>query len=229
MLEDRTQLYKRLRWEYEHGLGTIRGRPKIQSTSSDRSSSTAERLATKAQSDAERTAENGVGHSVRRCRPGNNLKATFGNQLTAHQVCVHMQVEMPGCDIGESTVRAYVRVRKAELDEQQTSQAAAAWMMEVLHRDVPLRFIEREFPSGATSSLAGIRGPMAGTKEIFSCSRLLEGHPHSGHCSGCTFHEIASRMIQRTDFEWSVVHQLSGHREGLRNRESSIQHPRQPQ
>src|SRR6266481_2664014 len=86
MLEDRTQLYKRLRWEYEHGLGTIRGvAPKIQSTSSDRSSSTAERLATKAQSDAERTAENGVGHSVRRCRPGNNLKATFGNQLTAHQ------------------------------------------------------------------------------------------------------------------------------------------------
>jgi hypothetical protein len=68
-----------------------------------------------------------------------------------------MQVEMPGCDIGESTVRAYVRVRKAELDEQQTSsQAAAAWMMEVLHRDVPLRFIEKEFPSGAASSLAGI-------------------------------------------------------------------------
>src|SRR5258706_3718423 len=116
-------------------LGTIRGvAPKIQSTSSDRSSSTAERLATKAQSDAERTVENAVGHSVRRCRPGNNLKATFGNQLTAHQVCVHMQVEMPGCDIGESTVRAYIRVRKAELNEQQTSQAAAAWMMEVLHR-----------------------------------------------------------------------------------------------
>jgi hypothetical protein len=156
MLEDRTQLYKRLRCE--HGLGTIRGgRPKIQSTSSDRSSSTAERLATKAQSDAERTAENGVCHSVRRCRPGNNLKATFGNQLTAHQIWVRMQVEMPGCDIGESTVRAYVRVRKAELDEQQTSsQAAAAWMMEVLHRDVPLRFIEKEFPGGAASSLAGI-------------------------------------------------------------------------
>ena len=59
------------------------------------------------------------------------------------------------------------------------------------------------------------REPMAGTKESFSRSRL-EGNPHSGHCSGCTFHEIATRMIQRTDFEWSVVHQLSGHREGLR-------------
>lgn len=56
---------------------------------------------------------------------------------------------------------------------------------------------------------------------------LKTGHPHSGHCSGCTFHEIASRMIQRTDFEWSVVHQLSGHREGLRNRESCIQLPMQ--
>ena len=87
----------------------------------------------------------------------NNLKATFSNQLTAHQIWVRMQVEMPGCDIGESTVRAYVRVRKAELDEQQTSsQGATAWMMEVLHRDVPLRFIEKEFPSGAASSLAGI-------------------------------------------------------------------------
>jgi hypothetical protein len=87
----------------------------------------------------------------------NNLKTTFSNQHTAHQTWVRMQVEMPGCDIGESTVRAYVRVRKAELDEQQTSsQAAAAWMMEVLHRDVPLRFIKKEFPSGAASSLAGI-------------------------------------------------------------------------
>jgi hypothetical protein len=41
----------------------------------------------------------------------------------------------------ESTVRAYVRIRKAELDvaEQQTSsQAAAAWMMEVLHSDAAL-------------------------------------------------------------------------------------------
>src|ERR1700736_982160 len=87
-------------------------------------------------------------------------------------------------------------------------------MMEVLHRDVPLRFIEKEFPRGAASSLAG----------IIKGSRWRE---RKKALADCTLHEIASRMIQRTDFEWSVVHQLSGHREGLRNRESCIQLPMQ--
>src|SRR5256884_1894106 len=40
--------------------------------------------------------------------------------------------------------------------QQTSSQAAAAWMMEALHRDVLLRIIETEFPSGAALSLAGI-------------------------------------------------------------------------
>jgi hypothetical protein len=48
------------------------------------------------------------------------LKATFNHRHTAHQIWGRMQVEMPACDIGESTVRAYVRVRKARLDDQQT-------------------------------------------------------------------------------------------------------------
>ena len=84
---------------------------------------------------------------------------TFNQRHTAHQIWGRMQVEMPACDIGESTVRAYVRVRKAELyvaDHQPSSQAAAAWMMEVLHSDVPLRVIEKEFPSGAASSLVAL-------------------------------------------------------------------------
>jgi hypothetical protein len=86
----------------------------------------------------------------------NDLNATLSPRHTAHKIWGRLQVEMPACDIGESTVRAYVRVRKAEMDvaEQQTSsQNAAAWMMEVLHSDVPLRLIEKEFPSGAASSL----------------------------------------------------------------------------
>src|ERR1051326_2757861 len=37
-----------------------------------------------------------------------------------------------------------------------TSQTAAAWMMEVLHSDTPLRVIEREFPSGPASNLVGL-------------------------------------------------------------------------
>ena len=50
----------------------------------------------------------------------NDLKATFNQRHTAHQIWGRLQVEMPACDIGESTVRAYVRVRKAELDVAET-------------------------------------------------------------------------------------------------------------
>jgi hypothetical protein len=44
---------------------------------------------------------------------GNDLTVIFNKRHTAHQIWGRMQVEMPACDIGESTVRAYVRVRKA--------------------------------------------------------------------------------------------------------------------
>jgi hypothetical protein len=87
-----------------------------------------------------------------------DFKAPFNQRHTAHQIWGRVQIEMPACDIGESTVRAYVRIRKAELDvtEQQTSsQAAAAWMMEVLHSGAALRVIEKELPGGAASSLVG--------------------------------------------------------------------------
>ena len=151
------QLYKRLRREYEHGLGTISG--------------VAQKY--KVHRRTVRAALKNAVPPKRKVTPRerpkmalaipfidaileNDLNATISPRHTAHKIWGRLQVEMPACDIGESTVRAYVRVRKAELDEQQTSsQAAAAWMMEVLHRDVPLRFIEKEFPSGA-SSLAGI-------------------------------------------------------------------------
>ena len=40
-----------------------------------------------------------------------DLKAAFKQRHTAHQIWERLRVEMPACDIGESTVRAYVRVR----------------------------------------------------------------------------------------------------------------------
>ena len=51
-----------------------------------------------------------------------------------------------------------MRVRRAELDVagQTSSQTAAAWMLEVLHSDAPLRVIEREFPTGPASNLVGL-------------------------------------------------------------------------
>jgi hypothetical protein len=139
------QLYKRVRREYEHGLGSIRG------------------VAQKYKVHR-RTVRAALKNAVPprrkvtpRKRPKMTLaipfidailekdfKAPFNQRHTAHQIWGRMQIEMPACDIGESTVGAYVRIRKAELDvtEQQTSsQAAAAWMMEVLHSGAALRVI----------------------------------------------------------------------------------------
>jgi len=150
-------LYRRLRREYEHGLGTISG--------------VAQKY--KVHRRTVRAALKNVVPPKRKVTPrkrpkmtiaipfidailGNDLKATFNKRHTAHQIWDRMQVEMPACDVGESTVRAYVRVRKVELDERQmSSEAASAWMLEVLHSDVPLRVIEKEFPSGVASCLAG--------------------------------------------------------------------------
>src|SRR5215467_7636264 len=153
------QLYKRLRREYEHGLGTIRGvanKFKVH------------RRTVRA---ALKNAVPPTRKATPRDRPKmalaipfidvtleNDLKATFNQRHTAHQIWERLQVEMPECNFGESTVRAYVRVRRAELDieGQTSSQTAAAWMMEVLHSDTPLRVIEREFPSGPASNLVGL-------------------------------------------------------------------------
>jgi len=105
MLEHGTQLYKGLRWEYEHGLGTIRGvapkntkyivgtvRAALQNASPP-----------KAQSDRR---ENGrkwrLAIPFVDARPGNNLKATFRQPTYgtsgSGSAC---KSRLPGCDIGE--------------------------------------------------------------------------------------------------------------------------------
>ena len=153
------QLYKRLRREYEHGLGTIRGvaqKYKVHRRTVRAALKNAvppRRKVTPRERPKMTLAIPFIDAILEK-----DFKAPFNQRHTAHQIWGRMQIEMPACDIGESTVRAYVRVRKAELDvaEQQTSsQAAAAWMMEVLHSDAALRVIEKELPSGAASSLVG--------------------------------------------------------------------------
>ena len=123
------QLYKRLRREYEQGLGTIRG--------------VAEKYSVH-----RRTVRAALKNAVppkRKVTPrerpkmalaipfidailDNDLKAQFNQRHTAHRIWEQLQVEIPGCDVGESTVRTYVRVRKTELDgaEQTSSQTALA-------------------------------------------------------------------------------------------------------
>jgi len=176
------QLYKRLRREYEHGLGTIRG--------------VAQKY--KVHRRTVRAALKNAVPPRRKVSPRErpkmalaipfidaileaDLKATFNQRHTAHQIWGRMQVEMPECDIADSTVRAYVRVRKAELDgtkQQTSSQAAASWMMEVLHSDAPLRVIQKEFPGGgAASSLEGLikGGRLRDRKKALAVRGCLKG------------------------------------------------------
>ena len=133
-------------------------RQKIQGASSYCSGGAQERRAAETKSDAKRATENGAGRSVHRRHPEKRLKGAFNQRHTAHQIWERLQIEIPGCDIGESTVRAYVRVRKAELDVagQDVFSDRSSLDDEVLHSDVPLRVIEREFPSGTASNLVGL-------------------------------------------------------------------------
>jgi transposase len=152
------EFFKRLRREYEHGLGTIRG--------------VAQKYGVH-----RRTVRAALKNPVppkrkvpQRERPKMaplipfidaileiDLKAPRNHRHTPHQIWSQIRAEIPGADVTESTVRAYVRARNAQSDsfKQQTSpQLAAAWMMEVLHADDPGLLIEKEFPSGPASSLS---------------------------------------------------------------------------
>src|SRR3984893_17915710 len=113
MIEGRMQLYKRLRREYEHGLGSIRGvaqKYKVHRRTV--------RAALKNAVPPKRKVTTRERPKMALAIPfmdsilKNDLKATFSPRHTAHQIWSRLQVEMPACDIGESTVRAYVRVRK---------------------------------------------------------------------------------------------------------------------
>ena len=153
------QLYKRLRREYEHGLGSIRGvaqKYKVHRRTvraALKNSVPPRRKVTPRERPKMILASPFIDGILEK-----DFKAPFNERHTAHQIWGRMQTEMPACDIGESTVRAYVRIRKAELDvaeQQPSSQAAAARMMQVLHSDAALRVIEKELPSGAASRLVG--------------------------------------------------------------------------
>jgi transposase len=106
-----------------------------------------------------------------------DLKVTFSQRHTAHQIWGRLRAKVPACNIGESTVRAYVRVRKAELDAARQPQTATAWMMEVLNSDIPLRVAEKEFPSEATASLVGLvrRGRLRERKKALVVLGCLRG------------------------------------------------------
>jgi hypothetical protein len=189
------QLYKRLRREYEHGLGSIRGvaqKYKVHRRTV--------RAALKNAVPPRRKVTPRKRRKMTLAIPfidailEKDFKAPFNQRHTAHQIWGRMQVEMPACDIGQSTVRAYVRIRKAELDvtEQQTSsQAAAAWMMEVPHSGAALRVIQscRLLRNRCGICISAIKraariGPMQGIRTELEGSVDREGDPHVSRPAG---------------------------------------------
>src|SRR5947209_4555811 len=101
-------LFKRLRWEYEHGVGTIRG--VAQKYGVHRRTV---RAALKNPLPPKRKV-------YQRERPKMapliplidaileiDLKTSRQHRLTAHQIWTRIRTEIPGLDVSESTVRAY--------------------------------------------------------------------------------------------------------------------------
>jgi transposase len=127
-----------------------------------------------------------------------DLATQFGQQHTAHQIWEQLHIEIPGWDVGESTVRAYVRVRKAELGGagQVSSQIALAWMMTMLHHDVPLPVIEKEFPSGTVSSLMRLikDGRLRERKKALAVLGRLKGI-HAALIARCL--QMSRRTVRR--------------------------------
>jgi transposase len=155
------QLYKRIRSEYEQGISIRRIAQKFKVHRRTVRAALKNAVPPKRKVTHRNRSKMALAIPYIDAILNSDLKAQFNQRHTAHQIWEQLQVEIPGCNVAESTVRKYVRARKAELDgaDQTSSQTASAWMIKVLHSDRPLLIIEKEFPSGTASSLAGlIRG-----------------------------------------------------------------------
>ena len=151
-------LFKRLRWEYEHGVGTIRG-----VANKYRVHRRTVRAALKSPVPPKRKAYQRERPKMAPLIPlidailETDLETSHPHRHTAHQIWTRIQTDISGADVSESTIRAYVQTKKAQLGsfQERTAQSAATWMMEVLQSDDPLPLLERELRGeAALASLA---------------------------------------------------------------------------
>jgi len=152
------ELFKRLRREYQYGLGTIRGvarKFKVHRR--------AVRAALQSVTPPKRKPPQRERPKMAPAIPfidgilQTDLNAPRNHRHTAHRIWTRIQTEMPGVIVSESTVRAYVRAKKTQMDpskEHTSPEFAAAWMMEVLQSYDPSPVIKKDFPSGPASSIA---------------------------------------------------------------------------
>ena len=148
-------LFKRLRREYEHGVGTIRGVARKFSVH-------------------RRTVRAALNNSARpkrktpqRARPkmasampfidtilGDDLSLPWNERHTVHGIWQRLRAQVPGFAASELSVQRYVRAKKIQMNATQTSQVAATWMIEVLTANNPLPLIKKEVAN--SSDLSGI-------------------------------------------------------------------------
>ena len=119
-------LFKRLRREYEHGVGTIRGVARKFSVH-------------------RRTVRAALNNSARpkrktpqRARPkmasampfidtilGDDLSLPWNERHTVHRIWQRLRAQVPGFAASELSVQRYVRAKKIQMNATQTSQVAA--------------------------------------------------------------------------------------------------------
>ena len=110
------QLYKRIRSEYEQGISIRRIAQKFKVHRRTVRAALKNAVPPKRKVTHRNRSKMALAIPYIDAILNSDLKAQFNQRHTAHQIWEQLQVEIPGCNVAESTVRKYVRARKAELD-----------------------------------------------------------------------------------------------------------------
>jgi len=195
------ELFKRIRREYEQGLGSIRGIARKYTVHRR-----VVRAALKNLVPPKRKVPERERPKMGRLIPfidailENNMKAPRNKKPTAHRIWSRIRAEIPGADISESTVRKYVRIKNNQLDQirrETCPQFAADWMIEVLHSDKSFACIQKECPNdGDLTNFAGVirHGRMKERKKALAILACLRGMRPSVIAK---FLHIARKTVQR--------------------------------
>jgi len=109
------ELYEQIRREYEHGAGTIRAVARRLVFIGGSAAGSGQRSAARAEEARAGATEAGPGAVVHRRDSGSGLSSPAQATAHAHRIWTRLQQEKAEIVVGESTVREYVRQRKAAM------------------------------------------------------------------------------------------------------------------
>ena len=152
------QLYKRLRREYEQGLGTIRGvAQKYNVHRRTVRAALKNAVPSKRKATPRKRPKMALAIPAIETILNDDLNAQFNQRHTARQIWEQLHIEIPGCDVGGSTygrMCGSARLNWMELGPA-SSQIALAWMMKMLHSDVSCRSLKKIFQAAQCHTLSG--------------------------------------------------------------------------